>query len=243
MAKIYDWRFEFGPTRRFFEAYAQGTGISISQFRQTLERVQTSYFAQIFEGAEEHWGVGYFERRLKVGALHDKINIPFKWYIGSYVEFQRLTSMHLREAFQDAEQIASAEQAIFKVFNYDMQAIAEAFLMTTFETMGLGLRQTCVPPPERIRLEHIVQLKAAVNLTLTQAGALAAGDLDNSIFRSTEQGTDNGVLAGSIELVRENLKSLTDDTMSYPMLRRKASWECAPTRASTMETTARSLRE
>ncbi len=210
--EFYDWQFEFGPTRRFFEAYAQGTGISISQFRQTLERVQTSYFAQIFEGAEEHWGVGYFERRLKVGALHDKINIPFKWYIGSYVEFQRLTSMHLREAFQDAEQIASAEQAIFKVFNYDMQAIAEAFLMTTFETMGLSLANIRTAPGAD-KTEHIDQLKAAVNLIVEQAGALAAGDLDNSIFRSTEQGTDNGVLAGSIELVRENLKSLTDDTI------------------------------
>jgi hypothetical protein len=63
--------------------------------RQALERVQTGYFAQIFEGAEEDWGVGYFERRLKVGAIHDKANLPFKWYIGSYVEYQRLTSMHL----------------------------------------------------------------------------------------------------------------------------------------------------
>jgi malate synthase len=55
--------------------------------------------------------VDYFVRRLKVGAIHDKINLPFWWYIGSYVECQRLTSMHLREAFQDAQEIASAEQA------------------------------------------------------------------------------------------------------------------------------------
>jgi rsbT co-antagonist protein RsbR len=85
--EFYDWQFEFGPTRRFFEAYAQGAGLPISQLRQALERAQTGYFIQIFEGAEENWGVGYFERRLKVGALHDKINLPFKWYIGSYVEY------------------------------------------------------------------------------------------------------------------------------------------------------------
>ena len=209
--EFYDWQFEFGATRRFFEAYAQSSGMPISQVRQALERAQTGYFAQIFEGAEENWGVTYFELRLKVGAIHDRINLPFKWYIGSYVEYQRLTSMHLREAFQDAQQIAAAEQAIFKVFNYDMQAIAEAFLMTTFETMGLSLA-SIRSAPGADKTEHLDQLKAAISQIVDQADALAAGDLDNSIFHSTEQGEDDGVLAGSIGQIRENLKSLTDDT-------------------------------
>jgi methyl-accepting chemotaxis protein len=209
--EFYDWQFEFGPTRRFFETYAQGAGIPISQLRQALERAQTGYFAQIFEGAEENWGLDYFERRLKVGAIHDKINLPFKWYIGSYVEYQRLTSMHLREAFQDTEQIAAAEQAVFKVFNYDMQAIAEAFLMTGFVTMGLSLASIRTAPGAD-KTEHLDQLKAVVHLIVEQAVALAAGDLENSIFRSAEQGTENGILASSIGQVRENLKSLTDDT-------------------------------
>ncbi|MGA3226164.1 MAG: protoglobin domain-containing protein, partial [Acidobacteriaceae bacterium] len=209
--QFYDWQFEFSPTRRFFETYAQGAGMPISQLRQALERAQTGYFAQIFTGAEEHWGVGYFEQRLKVGAIHDKINLPFKWYIGSYVEYQRLTSMHLREAFQDAQQIAAAEQAIFKVFNYDMQAIGEAFLMTTFETMGLSL-ESIHTAPGADKTEHLDQLKAAIHLIVGQADAVAAGDLDNNIFRSAEQGTNDGVLAGSIGQVRENLKALTNDT-------------------------------
>ena len=90
--EFYNWQFEFQPTLRFFEGYAQSAGRPISQVRQALERAQAGYFTQIFEGAEESWGVGYFERRLKVGAIHDRINLPFKWYIGSYAEFQRLTS-------------------------------------------------------------------------------------------------------------------------------------------------------
>jgi methyl-accepting chemotaxis protein len=209
--EFYDWQFAFDPTRRFFEAHAQSAGTSVSQLRQALERAQTGYFTQIFEGAEENWGVSYFERRLKVGVLHDKISLPFKWYIGSYVEYQRLTSLHLREAFTDAGQIAAAQQAIFKVFNYDMQAIGDAFLMTTFETMGLSL--------ENIRTiagadktEHLDQVKEAVTLIVEQTNALAAGDLDNSIFDNAREATDEGILAGSIGLVCENLKRLTDDT-------------------------------
>ena len=207
--EFYDWQFEFGPTRRFFEAHAEGLSIPVSQLRQALERAQTGYFIQIFEGAEEHWGLNYFERRLNVGAIHDKINLPFKWYIGSYVEYQRLTSLHLREAFTDAEQIAIAEQAIFKVFNYDTQAIGDAFLMTTFETMGLSLTNILTATGAD-KTEHLDQIKEAVGLIVEQAHALAAGDLDNSIFRETGS-TDDGVLAGSIGQVRRNLKALTED--------------------------------
>lgn len=101
MAKeFYDWQLEFAPTRRFFETHAQVAGMPISQLRQALERAQTGYFAQIFEGAEESWGVSYFEQRLKVGAIHDRINLPLKWYIGSYIEYQRLTSCTCEKAFK-----------------------------------------------------------------------------------------------------------------------------------------------
>ncbi len=209
--EFYDWQFGFAPTRRFFEAHAQGAGISVNQLRQALERSQTGYFTQIFEGAEENWGVDYFERRLKVGALHDKINLPFKWYIGSYVEYQRLTSLHLREALTDAEQIAAAEQAIFKVFNYDMQAIGDAFLMSTFETMGVSL-ETIRCKAGTDKTEHFEQVKEAVRLIVQQANALAAGDLDNSMFDASHEAANEGILAGSIALVWDNLKRLTDDT-------------------------------
>jgi methyl-accepting chemotaxis protein len=209
--EFYDWQFGFGPTRRFFEDHAQSAGTSVSQLRQALERAQTGYFTQIFEGAEENWGVGYFERRLKVGALHDQINLPFKWYIGSYVEYQRLTSKHLREAFTDAQQIAAAEQAIFKVFNYDTQAIGDAFLMTTFETMGLSLENIRTNPSAN-KTEHLGQVKEAVRLIAERANALATGDLDNSMFDHSREAASEGILAGSIRLVWENLKRLTDDT-------------------------------
>ncbi len=208
--EFYDWQFEFGPTRRFFEAHAQKVGVSISQLRQALERSQTGYFIQIFEGAEENWGLGYFERRLKVGAIHDKINLPFKWYIGSYSEYQRLTRLQLREAFSDAEQITAAEEAIFKVFNYDMQAIGDAFLMSTFETMGLdleGVRNMAAAD----KTEHLEQVKEVVMLTVERANALAAGDLNHSIFDNDQDAKSQGILASSIVQVRENLKRLADD--------------------------------
>ncbi|MGC2401171.1 MAG: methyl-accepting chemotaxis protein [Acidobacteriaceae bacterium] len=205
--EFYDWQFAFDPTRRFFEAHAQGAGMSIGQLRQRLERSQAGYFVQIFEGAEENWGLRYFESRLKLGALHDEINLPFKWYLGSYVELQRLTSIHLREALKDPKEVAAAEQAIFKVFNYDMQAVGDAFVMAVFESIGLSLDRVEVGPGAD-KTEHLDQMKEVVNAVLGQADALAAGDLDNDVFRGSEEAAGKGLLASQLENARDNLKNL-----------------------------------
>jgi methyl-accepting chemotaxis protein len=205
--EFYNWQFEFAPTRRFFELYAQGAGTPLSQLRQALERMQTEYFIQIFEGAEENWGVEYFERRLEAGARHDKINLPFKWYIGSYVEYQRLTSIHLRKAFKEPQEAEAAEQAIFKVFNYDTQAIGDSFLMTTFESMGLSLGAIQTAPGAD-RTEHVDEIKQAMGLVIDQANALAAGELDSSAFQDGDQGTEKGALADSLDHVRTMVQGL-----------------------------------
>ncbi len=209
--EFYDWQFDFLPTRRFFENHAQHTGMPLAMLRKHLEAAQTGYFTQILEGAAGNWGVDYFERRLKVGQVHDKINLPFKWYIGSYTEFQRLTGMYLRKSFQDPAKVAAAEQAITKVFNYDIQAVSEAFLLNTFESMGLSLDSIQVAAGSD-KTEHIDQIKEAIEVLIQQADALATGDLDNSVFHSAEQETDNGALSSSIERVRETLKVLITDT-------------------------------
>ncbi len=151
--------------------------------------------------------MGYFERRLKVGAIHDKINLPFKWYIGSYAEFQRLTSLYLRKAFKDPKKIAAAEQAINKVFNYDIQAISDAFLMNTFESMGLSL-EAVQAAPGADKTEHLDQIKEALSAVLERAEAIASGDLDSSAFDASDGQTDKGALGNSIAQVRESLKSL-----------------------------------
>jgi methyl-accepting chemotaxis protein len=203
--EFYDWQFEFGPTRRFFETHAQAAGMPIGQLRQSLERAQTGYFTQIFEGAAENWGVAYFERRLKVGSIHDKINLPFKWYIGSYTEFQRLTSAYLRKAFKDNKKITAAEQAIFKVFNYDIQAISDAFLMNTFESMGLSL-EGIEAAPGADKTEHVDQIKEAITILIQQAGALAEDQLRDPVL--DQQIPAAGVLGDSFARLSENLRRI-----------------------------------
>ena len=85
-----------------------------------------------------NYGVAYFERRLQVGRLHNTIDLPFKWYIGSYVRYFDLVRKHLRRSFPHRPLFrARAERAILAVMNADMQAIVEAFYFDTFATMGV----------------------------------------------------------------------------------------------------------
>ncbi|MBX6724179.1 MAG: hypothetical protein IRY92_13255, partial [Dactylosporangium sp.] len=96
--EFYDHQFTFSETRAFFEQHARRRGIALGRLRKHLEHTQAEYFRQIFEEAARggEFGVDYFERRLHVGALHNEIDLPLKWYIGSYALYHDLVRAHLR---------------------------------------------------------------------------------------------------------------------------------------------------
>jgi methyl-accepting chemotaxis protein len=180
--EFYDWQFEFAPTRTFFALHAQHNGMTVEGLRRALEAAQTGYLISLAEGAQSNWDVEYFERRLSVGATHDRINLPFKWYVGSYVEFQRLLSMRLRMHFgKNLAKALEAEAALWKVFNLDMQAVGDSFLLSTLESMGLDV-EAIENTPSTDRTEHLVQVKAAIQTLLEQAQAIADDDLRSPVL-------------------------------------------------------------
>ncbi len=137
--EFYDYQFEFPETRQFFEQYALRKGVSLSQLRTHLEHAQGEYFLGIFREAERggQFGVDYFAKRLKIGYVHNVIDMPMKWYLGSYGLYIDMLSRYLRED----ETIPSEEaQALFhgviRVFMYDMQAINDAFSAMLLQDFG-----------------------------------------------------------------------------------------------------------
>jgi uncharacterized protein YoxC len=218
--EFYDWQFAFAPTRTFFAEYAARKGMPLTVLRQHLERAQAGYFASIFSGARESWGVHYFENRLGVGYAHDQINLPFKWYIGSYVEYQRLTRYYLRMAFAEAPSrwsrkssrphldINKAEEAIFKIFNYDMQAIGDSFLFSTLRSIGFNV--TAIQTDRgKDRTEHMVQIKQMVSLLLQQAQAISESRLHDPVLEIQVSGKLGEAFAAMVR----NLKEFTDYLM------------------------------
>jgi len=165
--EFYDWQFEFPSTRQFFETLASERGMPLGALRQHLEAAQKGYVTEVFAGASVNWDLRYFEKRLQVGSVHDKINLPFKWYVGSYTEFQRIISSYLRRDFDDEQQVRQIENAVSKVFNLDLQAIGDAFMLNTLERIlaagGIGLDAICSAGD---RAEQVGQIKQALHTQL-----------------------------------------------------------------------------
>jgi methyl-accepting chemotaxis protein len=155
---FYDWQFSFSRTRAFFEDMSAQKGVPLDALRQQLENAQVGYFKSCFTGAQGNWGLEYFESRLHIGAVHDRINLPFKWYVGSYSEFVRLASNYLNKSFDDAKRVAHAVETLVKVFNYDLQAIGDSFFMNTIDALGFDV-ESIETDYETDRTEHMQQIK------------------------------------------------------------------------------------
>jgi methyl-accepting chemotaxis protein len=211
--EFYDWQFSFRPTLTFLEGQARAMGKTVEALRQSLERSQTEYYRTIFTGARKSWGTDYFENRLFVGAVHDRINLPFKWYMGAYAEYQRLTRIYLRKSFTDAAYIERAEDAIFKVFNYDVQAISDSFMLNTFQSMGLSVEALRTVSGSD-KTEHFDQVKEALAVLLGQAQALTQKRLDDEVLEIDVQGELGKAFRAMIENLREFVRMAAQSSQS-----------------------------
>ncbi len=165
--EFYDWQFNFGPTVSFFESFAAQSGHTLASLRQHLEGAQTRYFASCFTGAADGYDTDWFETRLHIGAVHDRINLPFKWYVGAYAEFARLTRARLAKDREDTAYVDRAMEALHKVWNLDLQAIGDSFLLSTVESFGMDL-SAVETTRGTDRTEHFVQIKEELNAILEQ---------------------------------------------------------------------------
>ncbi len=186
--EFYDWQFSFPTTLAFFERFAQEHKLPLSALRDQLEKTQTWYLKTIFQNAQKGWGMEHFESRLHVGEVHDRINLPFKWYIGAYTEFLHLIHPRLQQHFKTNKTMAAkAEEAILRVFNYDMQAISDSFLMSTFESMGFST-ESIQTERGSDRTEHVDQIKQGLALLIKQAELLSNRNFADPALQSRVPG-------------------------------------------------------
>jgi hypothetical protein len=218
--EFYDWQFNFPPTRQFFEAIAGTRGIPLSALRQHLEAAQTAYVTEIFAGSSIDWDVRYFEKRLQVGSVHDRINLPFKWYVGSYPEFQRILGEYLRRDVGDEEKVRLVEAAIGRVFNLDLQAILDGFVLNTLERMlesaGMRLDDVCSTGD---RGEQVGKIKEALHTQLTRF----TGDM-NHMAEEHDKGDIDVVMAPEkfLGAFASMAKSVNDMVFGHIAVKKKA---------------------
>ncbi|MBL8841023.1 MAG: globin-coupled sensor protein [Planctomycetes bacterium] len=230
---FYDWQFSFAPTRQFFDDHARHRGLPLTALRETLERAQAGYLKSVFSGAPDGFGTAYFESRLQVGAVHDRVNLPFKWYVGSYSEFFALIRAELAASFpqkRKADWRRDAEMALLKVFNLDLQAIGDSFLLSTLETMGLSV-ESVQAGPRQDRTEALAQVKQQVRDLLAQAGSIA----DRALDAESLQRDVPGLLGETFARMYRNLRDFVESA--------RAAADQVAQAAATMKSTSATIAE
>ncbi|GIV19951.1 MAG: hypothetical protein KatS3mg023_1702 [Armatimonadota bacterium] len=209
--QFYDVQFAFPPTREFFERYAQKKGITLEQLRQALEKTQAQYFRDIFQEAASggQFGTDYFEKRLRVGYVHVVIDLPQKWYLGSYTIYQSLVRQYLRRDFRWKSSFrARAEEAIFKVFNYDMQAVTDSYLMYLMQTFGVDTSDIVVDQMRDIT-EHTGQIQRNMQNLLKALDSVGKGDLSTRLSAGSR---NTGTLSANFDTAIQALADTIQDT-------------------------------
>jgi methyl-accepting chemotaxis protein len=188
VAEVTDHYFEFPATAEFLRGQASREGIELDALRARWLAEQKSRWLAIFAQASrpEPFGVEYFEGLLAVGAGNNKIDLPLKWYLGGHparrdaVRRQLLEnpprfedeprrssfSFRRREWAPDPAHLAEAERAIATVFNYDVQAITDAFYFDTFSTVGVDLARIDRRGAQQDLSDRGAELKSGVNHSL-----------------------------------------------------------------------------
>ena len=217
--EFYDWQFSCAGSLPFLPHVAEQEGISLSALRVSLESSQARYLIEVFAGSLLNWDIRYFESRLQLAVAHHRFNLPYKWYVGSYAESRRLLGAYLRRDLHDEAAVARIQSSLDKVFNLDMQAVGEVFMLKTIQTMvsplGIELETVLSQGDQGDQLGRISetirnqteQLVSAVNRMSEEH---EKGDIDVRIdseqlrgpFRKMAQGV-NDMVAGHIAVKKK----------------------------------------
>jgi rsbT co-antagonist protein RsbR len=92
--ELYDHFLSFEETRQFFRD---------PQLLERVKALQKEYFIRLTQG---NYDRDYFENRLKIGAVHARIGLAPKWYLGAYNFHKRAIAGRLFAEFKDDPDLA-----------------------------------------------------------------------------------------------------------------------------------------
>lgn len=93
---------------------------------ERVKRAQETYFLELTRG---EYGSAYIEGRLKIGAVHERVGLPVKAYLGMYSFYLRAALSHLLEAYGHApERALRAYRALEKVVFLDIALAIDTYV-------------------------------------------------------------------------------------------------------------------
>lgn len=122
-------------TRKFFE---DETTV------KRVKRTQRDYFLGLFAGRCD---LAYVEDRLRVGAVHERIGMSPKWYLGAYRRYLELLHQQLFKRLEPAE-AHLAYAAVQRLVYFDQALAIDTYIAANLESIGRhqsALRELSTP--------------------------------------------------------------------------------------------------
>lgn len=98
-----------------------------------VKQQQKDYFVRLTEG---DYGTAYVANRLKIGAVHERVNLDPKWYLGMYSFYLRLVARRLQEAFaSEPSRAMTAFLSLMKLVFLDIGLAVDTYIHAREATM------------------------------------------------------------------------------------------------------------
>ena len=122
--RFYEHMLSFEETRKVFKDEA---------IIRRLVEAQKSYLMQVVQGP---YDAAYFDRRWRIGYIHNAIRLEPHWFIGAFQLYHRILYPMILERYQDDAKAAVAHVlALDKIMNLDMQLGIESYMVHYSVTM------------------------------------------------------------------------------------------------------------
>jgi signal transduction histidine kinase len=120
----------FDETRAFF---------ATPEEVERIKGAQRRYFERLTEGSYDR---AYAEERLRVGAVHERVGLEVKYYLGMYGVYLREVSDLLAAAFpHDAEQALTVQLSLLKLFLLDTGLALDMYVFRRERELQAAIRE------------------------------------------------------------------------------------------------------
>jgi rsbT co-antagonist protein RsbR len=97
-----------------------------------VKKTQRDYFLGLFGGAVD---AAYVEHRARVGAAHERIGMPPKWYLGAYRRYMELLHERLMAHIPDPAEAHAAFHSAQKLVFFDMSIALDTYIAANLDAL------------------------------------------------------------------------------------------------------------
>lgn len=121
---LYRHFLSFDETKSFFRDH---------KVLDRVKRLQKEYFLRLTQG---DYGADYVANRLKIGSVHEKVNLAPKWYLGAYNFYLRAVALQIQKVFADRpEEVLPTFLSLMKLVFMDIGVAVDAYIHARERTM------------------------------------------------------------------------------------------------------------